>query len=66
MRLALSSNNPIRIFIQVGFQSMADRYAYIPALGLFVILVWGFADFFETRSLGPNVSRAVCQKFVRA
>ncbi len=30
--------------IQVGTQSMADRYAYIPFLGLYIILVWGIAD----------------------
>ncbi len=27
--------------IQVGAQSMADRYAYVPFIGLFVILAWG-------------------------
>jgi protein O-mannosyl-transferase len=48
---------PVIGVIQVGFQNMADRYAYIPTLGLFVMLVWGFADFVEARSLGPNVSR---------
>lgn len=30
--------------VQVGRQSMADRYAYLPFLGLFLIAVWGFAE----------------------
>ncbi|MDD5140740.1 MAG: hypothetical protein PHY43_10830 [Verrucomicrobiales bacterium] len=30
--------------IQVGGQYMADRYTYIPSIGLFVVLVWGAAD----------------------
>jgi tetratricopeptide (TPR) repeat protein len=27
--------------VQVGYQAMADRYAYIPLIGLFIIIVWG-------------------------
>jgi tetratricopeptide (TPR) repeat protein len=32
---------PVIGIVQVGNQSMADRYAYIPFIGLFVMLVWG-------------------------
>ena len=35
--------------IQVGEQAMADRYAYLPYIGLFVIVCWGFADWWEER-----------------
>ena len=38
---------PVIGFIQVGMQAMADRYAYIPFIGLFVIVVWGFSDFLK-------------------
>ena len=31
---------PVIGLIQVGLQAMADRYAYIPLIGLFVVLVW--------------------------
>jgi tetratricopeptide (TPR) repeat protein len=31
--------------VQVGVQSMADRYMYIPSIGLFVVAVWGLYDF---------------------
>jgi len=35
---------PMIGLVQVGVQAMADRYAYIPAIGLFVIICWGVAD----------------------
>jgi len=37
--------------VQVGEQAMADRYAYIPLMGVFVMAVWGFADWAERRQL---------------
>ena len=30
--------------VQVGLQSMADRYTYIPLIGLFIIVAWGISD----------------------
>jgi tetratricopeptide (TPR) repeat protein len=30
--------------VQVGAQSLADRYTYIPLIGVFIILVWGVRD----------------------
>ena len=35
---------PMIGLVQVGVQSMADRYAYIPLLGIFVIICWGVPD----------------------
>jgi tetratricopeptide (TPR) repeat protein len=32
---------PVIGLIQVGGQAMADRYAYLPSVGLFIPLVWG-------------------------
>ena len=29
---------------QAGLQSMADRFTYIPSIGLFILLVWGMND----------------------
>ena len=34
---------PVIGLVQVGNQAMADRYSYLPVIGLFVILVWGLA-----------------------
>src|SRR5262249_22146082 len=30
--------------VQLGSYALADRYAYIPSIGLFVLVVWGLAD----------------------
>jgi Tfp pilus assembly protein PilF len=35
---------PVIGIIQVGEQAMADRYAYIPLIGVFLMAVWGAAD----------------------
>ena len=35
---------PMIGIVQVGNQAMADRYAYLPMLGIFVMVVWGVAD----------------------
>lgn len=32
---------PVIGIVQIGGQSMADRYAYIPLIGIFVAVVWG-------------------------
>jgi tetratricopeptide (TPR) repeat protein len=32
---------PVIGIVQVGAQSMADRYAYIPLMGIFILVVWG-------------------------
>ena len=35
---------PMIGLVQVGNQAMADRYAYLPFIGLFVMAVWGIAE----------------------
>ena len=35
---------PVIGFVQVGLQSMADRYTYIPSIGLFMIVAYGFPE----------------------
>ncbi len=35
---------PVIGFVQVGGQSMADRYTYLPLIGVFTALTWGAAD----------------------
>ena len=32
---------PVIGLIQVGLQSMADRYTYVPLIGIFIIVAWG-------------------------
>jgi tetratricopeptide (TPR) repeat protein len=43
---------PVIGFVQVGAQSMADRYFYIPSIGLFIALVWGVAELFSGKPNG--------------
>ncbi len=35
---------PVIGLIQVGYQAMADRYTYIPLIGLFIVVAWGVPD----------------------
>jgi protein O-mannosyl-transferase len=35
---------PVIGLVQVGVQSMADRYTYFPMIGILVLLVWGACD----------------------
>jgi protein O-mannosyl-transferase len=49
---------PVIGLVQVGSQGMADRYTYIPYIGLFIALTWGAADLVGRRpamvhSVGP-------------
>jgi len=39
--------------VQLNHQAMADRYAYIPFIGLFLLVTWGAADFAQQRHLPP-------------
>jgi protein O-mannosyl-transferase len=44
---------PVIGIVQVGFQSMADRYAYIPLIGVFVMAVWAASDRAQHWKLKP-------------
>ena len=35
--------------VQVGVQSMADRYTYLPSIGFFILVVWGVNDLLNAR-----------------
>jgi tetratricopeptide (TPR) repeat protein len=40
---------PMIGLVQVGDQGMADRYAYLPFVGLFIMICWGVADLVSKR-----------------
>ncbi len=42
---------PMIGIVQVGRQAMADRYAYLPLLGIFIMICWGLADWAEPKNL---------------
>jgi tetratricopeptide (TPR) repeat protein len=50
---------PVIGLVQVGSQTMADRYFYIPSIGLFIALVFGLADIAQTRRIAPWLSAAI-------
>jgi len=48
---------PVLGLVQMGVQGRADRYTYLPHVGLFIFLVWGSADL-VTRLAGDSAVRA--------
>ena len=46
---------PVIGLVQVGGQTMADRYFYIPSIGLFVALVFGLADIVKSWRVAPSL-----------
>jgi tetratricopeptide (TPR) repeat protein len=52
---------PVIGLVQVGSQVMADRYTYIPLIGLFVMVVWGGWEAAEAWRLGKaGAASAAC------
>lgn len=47
---------PVVGLVQVGMQERADRYTYIPMIGISVMLAWGVAEIMERR---PKMSTAL-------
>ena len=47
----LAAMLPMIGLVQAGLQAMADRYAYLPFIGLFIIAVWGCAELFAALKL---------------
>jgi protein O-mannosyl-transferase len=47
---------PMIGIVQIGAHAMADRYAYIPLLGIFVIVSWGAADLIQRWRIPTLVS----------
>ncbi len=50
---------PMIGLVQADVQGMADRYAYVSFIGLFIMVCWGFADFVAERHLPPALLPAV-------
>src|SRR6266496_3977758 len=50
---------PVIGLVQVGGQSMADRYFYIPSIGLFIALVFGVAETAKRRRVAPRLRATI-------
>jgi Tfp pilus assembly protein PilF len=53
---------PVIGLVQVGRQSMADRYNYLPSVGLFLMAVWGVGELAARRPRWqrPLAAAAIC------
>jgi len=54
---------PVIGIVQVGDQAMADRYTYIPLIGLFIMAAWGVPEIFRKHRYGKELlaaSSALC------
>jgi hypothetical protein len=45
--LYLGTLLPVIGLIQVGEQALADRYTYVPLIGIFIMLAWGLPDLLQ-------------------
>jgi tetratricopeptide (TPR) repeat protein len=50
---------PVIRLVQVGGQTMADRYFYIPSIGLFIALVFGLTDVARSWRVAPLLGAGV-------
>jgi tetratricopeptide (TPR) repeat protein len=50
---------PVIGVVQVGGQSMADRYTYIPSIGIFIMIVWAGAEIMDRLRLNPFLRTAI-------
>jgi len=50
---------PVIGLIQVGSQAHADRYTYLPQIGLYVLLAWGTTDALASRFTTGRVRRGL-------
>jgi len=46
---------PVIGLIQVGSQAMADRYTYLPSIGICMMLTWGTLHFISSESMRRNL-----------
>jgi len=46
---------PVIGLVQVGMQSIADRYTYLPSIGVFIMVAWGMAGIAAISTFWRNV-----------
>ena len=49
---------PVLGLVQVGVQAMADRYTYLPLVGIFILLAWGGTECLAAWRLPPRAGVA--------
>ena len=55
---------PVIGLVQIGLQSRADRYTYVPLIGLSIAVAWGFSDLVKRhRWLAVPIAAWACAIF---
>ena len=55
---------PVLGFVQAGIQARADRYTYLPLIGVYLMVVWRAADALAERALGVAARRTLAAAVV--
>ena len=55
---------PVIGLIQVGSQAMADRYTYVPLIGIFVIMAWGISQILLRLRNGKVIAAFIASLFI--
>ncbi len=55
---------PVIGIVQVGLQGMADRYTYVPLIGIFMIVAWGVPDILSSVTQRYAPTRLACMAVV--
>ena len=50
---------PVIGLVQVGAQSMADRYTYLPSVGIFIMVAWGGWEWLKARRHNISIAATV-------
>ena len=54
---------PVIGLVQVGSQAMADRYTYVPLIGIFIMIAWGIPELlsgWRNRKIGLSTMAVAC------
>jgi Flp pilus assembly protein TadD len=57
---------PVIGIVQVGVQSMADRYSYVPLVGLFIMVAWAVPDIVASRPRARMASQIAAAALIAA
>jgi tetratricopeptide (TPR) repeat protein len=55
---------PVIGLIQVGSQAMADRYTYVPLIGIFIMMAWGIPQALEGLRHGKIIAASMASAFL--
>lgn len=55
---------PVIGIVQVGYQTMADRYAYVPLIGIFIIAAWGLPQLLLKIKNGKIIAAFIAAIFI--